>query len=161
MLFSINQHHRLSRWYEEGPLKGPLVEFQLTLVLVPLKICWLRGAPPDLALINPGGAHAWSTTTGAPTEQRPFVCQRSRRIRCTQGTAEPIGVLPPEAVDLFLINVSLWDLKSLAFRRPLPVCRAQLVIELASTMWVVVMSGKCKGLESFLVQQPVGLSADY
>ena len=99
-----NQHHRLSRWYEEGPLKGPLVEFQVTPVLVPPTICWLRDAPPDLALINPGGAHAWSTTTAAPTEQCPFVCQRSRRIRCTKGTAEPIGVSPPEAVDLFLIK---------------------------------------------------------
>ena len=34
----------------------------------------------------------------------PSVCQRSRWGRYTPGTAEPLGVSPPEAVDLFLIK---------------------------------------------------------
>src|SRR5271166_296170 len=37
-----------------------------------------------------------------------FVSKSSRRINYTQETAEPLGVSPPEAVDLLLIKMRLW-----------------------------------------------------
>jgi hypothetical protein len=39
-----NQHHRSNRWYEEGPLKGPLGLTDLVLVLVFI--------PRDLLLLS-------------------------------------------------------------------------------------------------------------
>src|SRR6266511_6087052 len=65
-------HHRLCRWYEEGPLKGPLVEVQFTPVLILLELLLLTDVAPDLLLIQPDGAHAVSPRPEAPAEQRPF-----------------------------------------------------------------------------------------
>src|SRR5208337_4351055 len=61
------------RWYEEGPLKGPLgrIEVRLTLVFVPLELRLLMDAPPARVLIQPGSAHPSSTIPQSPSERRP------------------------------------------------------------------------------------------
>ena len=68
-----NQHHRSNRWYEEGPLKGPLgrIEVQLTLAFIPLELLLLMDTLPDRVLIQPDSAHARSTIPQVPSEQRP------------------------------------------------------------------------------------------
>ena len=72
-MYRGNQQHRSNRWYEEGPLKGPLgrIEVQLTLAFIPLELLLLMDTPPDRVLIQPDSAHARSTIPQVPSEQRP------------------------------------------------------------------------------------------
>ncbi len=44
--FNVISHHRQSRWYEEGPLKGPSDEAQFTLVPIRTEALSLTVGPP-------------------------------------------------------------------------------------------------------------------
>ena len=64
----------------------------------------LADVPTDLVVKQPGCTHARSTNPTASTEPRYLRVQEFSRINYTQETAEPLGVSPPEAVDLLLIK---------------------------------------------------------
>src|SRR5262249_8807066 len=70
--------HRQSRWYEEGPSKGPLglLEVQLTLVLVALEFLLFADVPSDLDFVQPDGTHAVAAGPETPAQQRPFRVQQ-------------------------------------------------------------------------------------
>src|SRR5262249_43649414 len=105
-LDKLNQHHRSNRWYEEGPLKGPLgrIDDRLTLVFSPME-------PLDFWIGHRRGS--WSSLTSLtrspePPElrpdQRPFPGRDVSVTRRHAGNGRASTVAPPEAVDLPLIN---------------------------------------------------------
>jgi hypothetical protein len=98
----IISHHRQSRWYEEGPLKGPKVGGGVS----GTKVSPPDGDPDHMAQVLFQGVdqgshdHPIGAASGCDEPNR---CDVSRR-QLTRETAEPLGVSPPEAVDLFLIQ---------------------------------------------------------
>ncbi len=96
-------HHWQSRWYEEGPLKGPLIEEWLILVQIPLELALLTDVP-----IWSSPSLTWLTQSLRTQRLQPsllhLVSKSSRRVKHTPETAEPVGVSPPEAVDLFRLR---------------------------------------------------------
>ena len=57
-------YHRQSRWYEEGPLKGPLLEVTSS-GPTPMEITLLIEVPTDLMVSQPGCAHEVSSNRAA------------------------------------------------------------------------------------------------
>ena len=97
-------NHRQSRWYEEGPLKGPSVEAQLALVPILVEVLSLTEGPlaPGVLSSHSLGVHFTWDRLGPSGHGRPHVPRCLPRwgpSRTTPGTAEPVGVSPPEAVD--------------------------------------------------------------
>src|SRR5512135_2080077 len=96
--------HRQSRWYEEGPLKGPSVEAPLALVPILVEVLSLTEGPlaPGVLSSHSLGVHFTWDRLGPSGHGRPHVPRCLPRwgpSRTTPGTAEPVGVSPPEAVD--------------------------------------------------------------
>src|SRR5262245_848815 len=103
-----NQHHRSNRWYEEGPLKGPLgrIDDHLTLVFSSME-------PLDFWIGHRRGS--WSSLTPLTRspesqelrpDQRPFPGRDVSVTRRHAGNGRASTVAPPEAVDLLLIKAN-------------------------------------------------------
>ena len=86
-------------------MKGPLFEVQFALVQALLEFPLLIDAPSYLTVARLGcAAHRVCSNPTAPPNRVVCVSDSYRGIECTPETAEPLGVSPPEAVDLFQIK---------------------------------------------------------
>src|SRR5208337_5529143 len=70
-------HHRQSRWYEEGPLKGPLFEVSSFGPRPAGDYLAHRSADRDLIVNQPGRAHAAPSNPTASTEP---LCLRVQQL---------------------------------------------------------------------------------
>src|SRR5512135_1972066 len=133
--------HRQSRWYEEGPLKGPSVEAPLALVPILVEVRSLTEGPlaPGVLSSHSLGVHFTWDRLGPSGHGRPHVPRCLPRwgpSRSTPGTAEPVGVSPPEAVD----SIGLRKCSCLNYSKN-STLRADLHLELMRLDMIVVCHG--------------------